>query len=77
MGRNLTQQDTTSRVLYLRTRLYKGLYTRVAKQLGVSDSVTRRVALGLGQSKRIEAALIKEMRRIERHIEKVVGENAA
>jgi transcriptional regulator with XRE-family HTH domain len=49
-----------------RYRLYRGLYARVARQLGVDRSYVSRVARGERRSPRIEAALNSELRRIER-----------
>jgi len=48
-----------------RYRLYRGLYARVARQLGVDRSYVSRVARGERRSQRIEAALNSELRRIE------------
>jgi transcriptional regulator with XRE-family HTH domain len=49
-----------------RYRLYRGLYARVARQLGVDRSYVSRVARGERRSATIEAALKAELRRIER-----------
>jgi hypothetical protein len=48
-----------------RYRLYRGLYARVARPLGVDRSYVSRVARGERRSPPIEAALKKELRRIE------------
>ncbi len=48
-----------------RYRLYRGLYTRVARQLGFDRSYVSRVARGERRSPKIEAALKTELRRIE------------
>ena len=56
---------TTSRALE-RYRRYRGLYSRVARQLGVDRSLVSRVARGERRSKRIEAALNAELSRIEK-----------
>ncbi len=48
-----------------RYSLYRGLYSRVARQLGVDRSYVSRVARGERRSPRIEAALKAELRRIE------------
>lgn len=45
--------------------LYCGIYTRVAKAVGVDHSHVRRVALGLRKSQRITSALLAEIERIE------------
>ena len=46
--------------------LYRGLYSRVARQLGVDRSYVSRVARGERRSKKVEAALRAELKRIER-----------
>lgn len=43
---------------------YRGLYSRVAKQLGVDRSYVSRVARGERRSQRVEAALRAELKRI-------------
>lgn len=43
---------------------YRGLYSRVAKQLGVDRSYVSRVARGERRSKRVENALRAELERI-------------
>ncbi|MGE5724921.1 MAG: hypothetical protein ACM34G_07095 [Acidobacteriota bacterium] len=43
---------------------YRGMYTRVASQLGVDRSYVSRVARGERRSKRVEAALRAELKRI-------------
>jgi transcriptional regulator with XRE-family HTH domain len=48
-----------------RYRLYRGLYSRVARQLGVDRSYVSRVARGERRSRRVENALQRELRRIE------------
>ena len=49
-----------------RVERYRGLYARVARQLGVDRSFVSRVARGERRSKEVEEALQKELRRIER-----------
>ena len=49
-----------------RYQLYRGLYSRVARKLGVDRSYVSRVARGERRSKEIEAALAQELKRIER-----------
>lgn len=51
---------------FKRYQLYRGLYSRVARKLGVDRSYVSRVARGERQSKDIEAALQAELKRIER-----------
>jgi len=49
-----------------RVARYRGLYARVARQLGVDRSFVSRVARGERRSKEVEEALQKELRRIEK-----------
>jgi hypothetical protein len=46
--------------------LFFGLYSAVARRLGVSPSGVRRVAHGLSVSKRITKAIAEEIRRRKR-----------
>jgi len=57
----------------LRHTLYRGVYSRVAKQLGLDRSYVSRVASGQRRSKKVEAALLAEIKRIE----KIAGKRAA
>ena len=45
---------------------YRGLYARVARQLGVDRSYVSRVARGERRSQRVEEALRAEVKRIQR-----------
>lgn len=49
-----------------RYSLYRGLYARVARQLGVDRSYVSRVARGERRSEPIEKALRSELRRISK-----------
>ncbi len=49
-----------------RYSLYRGLYSRVARRLGVDRSYVSRVARGERRSKKVEAALRAELQRIEK-----------
>jgi len=62
---NIGDNRNTASVL-VRHSLYRGVYSRVAKQLGVDRSYVSRVASGERRSKKIEAALIKEIKRIDK-----------
>ena len=57
----------------LRHSLYRGIYSRVAKQLSLDRSYVSRVAGGERRSNKVEAALLAEIRRIE----KIAGKRAA
>lgn len=50
----------------VRHSLYRGIYSRVARELGIDRSYVSRVANGLRRSKKVEAALLREIKRIER-----------
>ncbi len=56
-----------------RHSLYRGVYSRVAKQLGLDRSYVSRVASGQRRSKQVEAALLAEIKRIE----KIAGKKTA
>ena len=49
-----------------RLSLYRGIYSRVARQLGIDPSYVSRVARGERRSAKVEAALLKEIRKIEK-----------
>jgi hypothetical protein len=49
-----------------RVAYYRGLYSRVARKLGVDRSFVSRVARGERRSREVEDALHKELRRIEK-----------
>ena len=62
----VTKRNATTHRALERYRRYRGLYSRVARQLGVDRSLVSRVARGERRSKRIEAALNAELSRIEK-----------
>ena len=64
MGTNGDNSSMTS--VLVRHSLYRGIYSRVAQQLGVDRSYVSRVANGQRRSPKIEKALLKEINRIER-----------
>ena len=67
MGINGDRRTHSNTKLTLsRHSLYRGVYSRVARQLGVDRSFVSRVANGQRSSARVEAALRKEIARIER-----------
>lgn len=59
----VTRHTRKSRELARYAR-YRGLYARVARQLGVDRSYVSRVARGERRSKRVEEALRAELKRI-------------
>ena len=52
--------------LFTRLSLYRGIYSRVARQLGIDPSYVSRVARGERRSGKVETALLKEMKKIEK-----------
>ena len=53
-----------------RHSLYRGVYSRVAKLLGLDRSYVSRVASGERKSQKVEAALLAEIKRIEKIADK-------
>jgi transcriptional regulator with XRE-family HTH domain len=64
MGTNGDNSNMTS--VLVRHSLYRGIYSRVAQQLGVDRSYVSRVANGQRRSAKVEKALLKEINRIEK-----------
>jgi transcriptional regulator with XRE-family HTH domain len=62
----LVTANNTKQSNFKRYQLYRGLYSRVARKLGVDRSYVSRVARGERRSPDIEAALQAELKRIER-----------
>jgi|SRR5438270_1386977 transcriptional regulator with XRE-family HTH domain len=62
----LVSANNNKQSQFKRYQLYRGLYSRVARKLGVDRSYVSRVARGERQSKDIEDALASELKRIER-----------
>ena len=60
-GKTVTAQTPVSR-----SELYRGLYSRVGRQLGVDPSYVSRVAHGKRHSPKIERKLKAEIARIEK-----------
>jgi DNA-binding transcriptional regulator YdaS (Cro superfamily) len=51
--------------LLRRAALFRGIYSRVAKELGVDPSYVSRVARGQRRNSDVEAALIREVQRLD------------
>jgi hypothetical protein len=49
--------------------LFYGIYSRIARKLGVSPQHVRQVAKGLHRSKRVSLALTREMQRIRSRVQ--------
>jgi hypothetical protein len=62
----LAIKSTTDRKLLKKASIYRGLYARVARNLDMEISHVRRVGIGERNSRKVEAALIAEIRKIER-----------
>ena len=52
--------------LLLRPALYRGVYSRVARRMGVDPSYVSRVARGERISTKVEKALLAELHRVEK-----------
>jgi hypothetical protein len=52
--------------LAARARFYRGVQVKVARALGVSEGHVSLVCRGIRQSRRVEAALAEEVRRIQK-----------
>jgi hypothetical protein len=68
----IPEEDSSMNILSVSASI--GLYSRVARQLGMDRSHVRRVALGQRNSPRISAALAAEIERIN---QKLLSENSA
>jgi transcriptional regulator with XRE-family HTH domain len=66
MGNNGDSRDTSINPVLVRHSLFRGIYSRVARQLGVDRSYVSRVASGERRSAKVEAALLNEIKRIEK-----------
>lgn len=61
----VTRKHSTRNV-FQRHQLYRGIYARVAKRLGVDRSYVSKVASGNRKSERVTRALDQEIARIEK-----------
>lgn len=66
MGTNGDKRNTSTKPVLNRHQLYRGIYSRVAKQLGIDRSYVSRVASGERKSEKVERALMREIERIEK-----------
>jgi hypothetical protein len=53
-----------------RHQLYRGIYSRVAKELGIDRSYVSRVASGERKSEKVQKALLRELQRVEKIMKK-------
>jgi hypothetical protein len=70
MGTNGDKRNPSTKGVLNRHRLYRGIYSRVAQQLGIDRSYVSRVASGERSSEKVEKALARELQRIERLMKK-------
>ena len=61
-------KDTTNSKDLLRVARTTGIFSRVAQQLGCDPSHVRRVALGERKSRKVAAAIRRELRRIDKEL---------
>ncbi len=54
--------------LLIRPILYRGVYSRVARRMGVDPSYVSRVARGERASPKVEKALLAELQRLEKAV---------
>lgn len=70
MGTNGDKKNTSINPVLNRHQLYRGIYSRVAKQLGIDRSYVSRVASGERKSEKVQKALMRELQRVEKMMKK-------
>jgi transcriptional regulator with XRE-family HTH domain len=70
MGTNGDRKNPSTKAALNRHQLYRGIYSRVAKQLGIDRSYVSRVASGERQSDKVQRALLREIERVEKIMKK-------
>jgi transcriptional regulator with XRE-family HTH domain len=70
MGTNGDKRNTSTRTELKRHQLYRGVYSRVAKELGIDRSYVSRVASGERRSEKVEKAILREIERVEKMMKK-------
>ena len=70
MGTNGDSKNASTKAVLNRHQLYRGIYSRVAKQLGIDRSYVSRVASGERKSDKVQKALLKEIERVEKMMKK-------
>lgn len=76
----LTTTKRTTRIPIVslkRIQLSKGIFSRIARELGVTVGAVTRVANGEKRSKRIAAAIEAELHRIDNIVKKTKRQSAA
>ena len=66
----LTRVSAKKRSDLVKHAEYRGIFSRVARQLGVDRSYVSRVAHGQRHSAEVEAALLTEIKRVEKSSKK-------
>jgi transcriptional regulator with XRE-family HTH domain len=70
MGTNGDGKNPSTKAVLNRHQLYRGIYSRVAKQLGIDRSYVSRVASGERTSEKVQKALLREIDRVEKMMKK-------
>jgi hypothetical protein len=70
MGTNGDKPQFSTNPVLNRHQLYRGIYSRVAKQLGIDRSYVSRVASGERKSEKVQKALMRELQRVEKMMKK-------
>lgn len=70
MGTNGDKTNFSTNAALNRLQLYRGIYSRVAKQLGIDRSYVSRVASGERKSEKVQKALQRELDRIDKMMKK-------
>jgi hypothetical protein len=70
VGTNGDKKNTSTIPVLNRHQLYRGIYSRVAKELGIDRSYVSRVASGERKSEKVQRALMRELQRVEKMMKK-------
>lgn len=70
VGTNGDKKQFSTNPVLNRHQLYRGIYSRVAKELGIDRSYVSRVASGERKSDRVQKALVRELQRVEKMMKK-------
>ena len=70
MGANGDSKNPSTKAGLNRHQLYRGICSRVAKQLGIDRSYVSRVASGGRTSAKVQKALLREIDRVEKMMKK-------
>jgi transcriptional regulator with XRE-family HTH domain len=70
VGTNGDKKQFSTNAVLNRHQLYRGIYSRVAKELGIDRSYVSRVASGERKSEKVQKALLRELQRVEKIMKK-------